>query len=93
MSPFCSLLTLSTLLLQISEQHQIVTKTNKDVSLKCFSHIALKYSTSCSNYCCLKPGGWREDSLLFSKWLFTNKELQVYICISYTVGMLEDKTW
>lgn len=24
-------------------------------SLKCFSHIPLKYSTSCSSYCCLKP--------------------------------------
>lgn len=24
-------------------------------SLKCFSHIPLKYSTSCSNYCSLKP--------------------------------------
>lgn len=69
-SPFCSLLTLSTLLLQISEQHQIVTKTNKDVSLKCFSHTALKYSTSCSNYCCLNPGGWREDSLLFTSMAF-----------------------
>lgn len=94
-SPFCSLLTLSTLLLQISEQHQIVTKTNKDVSLKCFSHTALKYSTSCSNYCCLKPGGWKIHSCSVNGFLQTKNSKFIFAflilleCLKRKLG----RTW
>lgn len=59
-------------------------------ALKRFSHIPLKYSTSCSNYKPWNPG-WERFTPVTQMAFFTNKKLKVYICVFLTVVTLEEK--
>lgn len=56
-----------------------------DFWLKCFSHIPLKYSTSCSSYCCLKPRVGKIHSHPTNGFFY--KELKVYIHVFLIVVM------
>lgn len=52
-------------------------------ALKRFSHIPLKYSTSCSNYCCLKPRVGKVHSCHTNGFFYKQKAQSVYLCFSH----------
>lgn len=52
-------------------------------SPKCFSHIPLKYITSCSNYCCLKPRVGKIQSCPANGFFYKQRAQSLYSRFSH----------
>lgn len=64
-----------------------------DFWLKCFSHIPLKYSTSCSSYCCLKPRVGKIHSHPTNGFFYKQRAQSLYSRFSHCCKENEEKAW